>query len=585
MSTASQVQEIKDKLDIVEVVQQRIQLQRSGKNFRALCPFHSEKSPSFFVSGELQSFKCFGCGKSGDVLTFVQEFDRLTFPEALELLAKEAGVELTQEFTDPQELQRRRVLAALELAGQFYTYLLQEHAVGEPGRKYLQDRQVSAKIQKQFALGFAPDAWDQLTNYLIKKKKFTGKELEAAGLSLQGKRGWYDRFRGRLIFPLHDHRGRVVGFSGRLLATDAKEAKYINTPETMVYHKRSLLFGYHQNLDAIREKQAVIVIEGEFDTLSSVQAHVRHVVAVKGSSLTIEQVRILARTVQTIYLALDADAAGVEATKRAIEVVQGFPVSLRIIPLTGGKDPDELARQDPKAWREQIEQHESAFEYVLEHTFQKYDIASADGQRRATDELLQLVMKIDHPVERSFYLKTLSEQLKLGLNVLEEQLERLRRQTHLPRATAAAQAQEEQAAPLSHDEVSSQEAYIWQLALRTEKLEFLKQLAPELFASTLYTRLAEQLAAYLKKHSSFSLKQFSAQLPAELQAALTQLYLEELPIEENKIESEFSVAVRKLQEQRAKKRRTTLSQQIAALERAGKEDTPEYQALLKKFSS
>lgn len=581
MSSPSQVQEIKDKLDIVDVVGQRIQLQRGGKNMRAVCPFHSEKSPSFFVSPELQSFKCFGCGKSGDVITFVQEFDRLTFPEALELLAKEAGVELVQDFQDPQEKERRRVLEALNLAQQFYTYLLQEHAAGEPGRRYIQDRKLSSKLQKQFSLGFAPDKWDQLSTYLIKKKKFTPAELEAAGLSLKGKRGMYDRFRGRLIFPLHDHRGRVVGFSGRLLATDVKEAKYINTPETMVYHKRSLLYGYHQNLEAIREKKAVIIVEGEFDMLSSVQAHVKHVVAVKGSALTVEQVRILSRTVQTIYLALDADSAGVEATKRAIEVVQGFPVALRIIPLAGGKDPDEMARQDPKAWREQIEQHESAFEYVLAHTLKKYDVKTAEGQRRATDELLQLLLKIDHPVERSFYLKALSESLNLGTSVLEEQLERLRRKSHLPRP--AASELEEQ--PLPKDEVHSQEAYVWQLALQKEEKDVLQQLDPRLFRSTLYRRLSEALQEYMNKREKFSLKEFSQQLPAELQTAITQLYLEELPIEDSKLEAEFATALQSLQALRKKERREELSQRMAQLEREGKEDSEEYLAALQEFGA
>jgi DNA primase len=582
MGSPSQVQEIKDKLDIVDVIGQRIPLQRGGKNLKAPCPFHSEKSPSFFVSPELQSFKCFGCGKSGDVITFVQEFDRLTFPEALELLAKEAGVELTQDFQDPQEKERRRILEALDYAQQFYTYLLQEHAAGKPGRDYIAERKVSAKLQKQFALGFAPDTWDQLSTYLLKKKKFSPAELEAAGLSLKGKRGMYDRFRGRLIFPLHDHRGRVVGFSGRLLAKDVKEAKYINTPETMVYHKRSLLFGYHQNLEAIREKKAVIIMEGEFDVLSSVAAHVKHVVAVKGSALTVEQVRILARTVQTIYLALDADSAGIEATKRAIEVVQGFPVALRIIPLTGGKDPDEMARQDPGGWREQIDQHESAFEYVLTHTLKKYDVKTADGQRRATDELLQLLLKIDHPVERSFYLRTLSESLNLGENVLEEQLDRLRRQSHLPRPTVS---EPEEKPVLSHDEVHSQEAYMWQLALQKETKPFLIQLTPNLFVGTLYQRLAQELETYFQKHEAFSLKEFSQQLPAELQSAITQLYLEDLPIESEKLDEEFSNALQSLKTLRKKQRREKLSKLMAQLEREGKEDSEEYLAALKEFGA
>lgn len=575
--TVSQVQEIKEKLDILDIVGERISLQRSGKNFRGLCPFHSEKTPSFFVSPELQSFICFGCAKKGDVFTFVQEYDRLTFPEALELLAQKAGVELEKrDWNDPQEQQRRAIFSILELAQKYYAYLLTQHQSGEPARKYLKERGLSNALAKAYGLGFAPGGWDHLTSYLHQKKKIPLREIEEAGLIIKGQGGkYYDRFRGRVIFPLHDHRGRVVGFSGRLLDSSAKEAKYINTPETPVYHKRYLLYGYHQNLDAIREKEAVIIMEGEFDVLSSVQAHVKHVVAIKGSALTTEQIRILSRTAKTIYLALDADSAGIAATSRAIELVQPFPASLRIIPLVGGKDPDDLARQDPKAWRETVERHVSAFEYVLEATCRQQDITTAQGQKAVTNTLLKLLLTIEHAVERSFYLKQLAEKLRVPEAALEEDWERLRRRAETDRLVPARKSEAPSEPAQEADRIG---AYLWQLLLRVENPPAAaKTLSPAWFGETTYQRLAQAYREWWEKNESFDLEKFARTLPEELRPAASELYLAELMIEENEWERELLMALSQVQERANREHRQRIADDLARLEKKD-QLTPEEQA-------
>lgn len=550
----SQVQEIKEKLDLVEFVGERLSLQRSGKNFRGLCPFHSEKSPSFFVSPDLQSFICFGCGKKGDIFTFVQEFDRLTFREALEMLAEKSGVELVQEVADPQEQQRKTLLEILHLSQQYFAYLLNEHSAGEPGRQYLRERGTTSSSLRNFGLGYAPDGWDNLYTYLTQKKKFHPDDVLASGLVIQSQNGKiYDRFRDRLMFPLHDHRGRVVGFSGRILKKDVKEAKYVNTPETAVYHKRYLLYGYHQNLDAIREKEAVIIMEGEFDVISSTQAHVKNVVAVKGSALTVEQIRLLSRTAKTLYLALDADSAGIAATVRAIELVQPFPVSLRVIPITGGKDPDELSRSNPGAWRELTDQHVSAFEYVMETTAAAQDLKTPEGQKELTNVMLRLLLTIDHAVERTFYLKQLAEKLDVAVSVLEEQLETMKKKRQVKRELPAhaLEAAKEHPGTNGDDKLGQ---YILQLLLRLEEpsAEIRHSLTPELFAEPGHQRLMEAYVTWWQEHDAFLLKSFAAHLPAELQGLATNLYLAELPLEENQLTSELAVAVTQLR-QRSRK--------------------------------
>lgn len=582
----SQVQEIKEKLDIVEFIGERITLGRSGKNFRGLCPFHSEKSPSFFVSPELQSFICFGCGKKGDVFTFAQEFERLSFREALEMLAQKANVELEQEVADPQEKQRKVLLEILNLAQQYFAFLLQEHKSGEPGREYLRQRGATNGTIRTYGLGFAPEGWDNLFTYLTDKKKFHREDVLASGLAIQSSNGkMYDRFRGRLMFPLHDHRGRVVGFSGRILAKDVKEAKYINTPETSVYHKRYLLYGYHQNLDVIREKEAVIIMEGEFDVLSSAQAHVKNIVAVKGSALTVEQIRILSRTVKTIYLALDADSAGIAATVRAIELVQPFPVALRVIPLTGGKDPDELARTNPGHWRELTDHHVSAFEYVLETTIAQHDLGSVEGQKEVTNILLRLLLTIEHAVERAFYLKQLAERLGVSLPVLEEQFEALKKSREIKKdlPSKALEAAKEFPPTEGEDKLGQ---YVLQILLRLEQpnASLRDLLSPADFREPGHQRLFSMYQEWWKEHDAFLLKSFAARLPPELQGLATNLYLEDLPLQENQLETELKLAVTRLKHFSIEKQRQKIADDLDLL--AQKETrTPDEENEIKRLEA
>lgn len=422
----SQIQQVKEATNIVEVIGSRVSLQRSGANFKGLCPFHSEKGPSFFVSETMQRYKCFGCGKSGDVFTFLEEYEGMTFREALESLAEVAGITLTAAAPSTQEDdERKEILEVLDLARAYYHYLLTEHEVGAAAREYLQKRGVQKDSIKQFQLGVSLGSWDGLVKYLHLKKKYPTELIIKAGLASKSEKGRvYDRFRSRVMFPLKNHRGQVVGFSGRIFgeaANDKETPKYINTPETQLYHKSQLLFGLYENLNGIRKERKVVVVEGEFDVISSVEAHMPTVVAIKGSALTADHVKILSRSVDQIILSLDADEAGIAATRKAIEVVAAdqssreVPLTLAVLRIPNGKDPDEFSKADPKGWRELVKHPITAYEFLISAACQKYDPKSPEGKLQIMTDLAPVLGRITHAVQFEYYTKLLAQ--KLGVTV------------------------------------------------------------------------------------------------------------------------------------------------------------------------
>lgn len=427
----SDIERVKESSDIIELIGSRLSLTRSGTNFRALCPFHSEKSPSFFVSETMQRYKCFGCGETGDVFTFLEKYEGMTFAESLQYLAGRANITLTSFVPDREEESRRQLLEILELTKEYYHYLLEKHAQGKPAREYLVQRGVTAQSRTIFSLGYSLPLWDGLTTFLTKKKHYDPTIVEQTGLILRRRGGgFYDRFRHRLVFPLRNHRGQVVGFSGRMMAPlpgqeEHEEPKYINTPETSLYHKGHMIYGYSELLQPIRQSKEIILVEGEFDVISSSQAHVDNVGGLKGSALTAEHAKLLGRTVDTIILSLDADSAGIEATKRAITVIKNTPVSretpleLRVLPIAGGKDPDEVARTDPGAWRTMVKTSIPAYEFLIRTACEQHDPTTSAGKQRIMYELSPLLADMSHAVEREHYIQLLSQWLHVSAENIE----------------------------------------------------------------------------------------------------------------------------------------------------------------------
>lgn len=418
---SDQVAEIKQKIDITSLIGERIKLSRSGSNFKALCPFHGERTPSFMVSPELQFYKCFGCGKSGDAYSFLQEYDGMDFPEALEHLAKQAGVQLVKARQDKASVRKKRLYEILHIASEYYHYLLTEHEVGKSGLRYLTERGIQKRSIEAYKLGFAPDSWDSLYRYFAKKKNYSIGDLESVGLVLR-KRGVYDRFRRRIMFPLREVRGNIVGFSGRVLpGEEMTGGKYINSPETEIYHKSKHVYGLFENRSFIKKKDQVVVVEGEFDVISSWQVGVKQVVAVKGTAFTQDQVALLRRYSRNVVLALDADGAGDLATKRSIKVLDSATMNVRVGVLSGGKDPDAVAQGNKDKWKKIIAKSFSVYDFFLRSAKRRYDLTTGLGKKQASEEVIPILSGISNVVEQAHYIKKFAKILDVsGESVVEE---------------------------------------------------------------------------------------------------------------------------------------------------------------------
>ncbi len=521
----SDIEEIKSRLNIVDIIGQRVTLKKAGRNFKGLCPFHNEKTPSFIVSPERGTFHCFGCGKGGDVLAFVMEYEHIDFVEALESLAAKAGVTLTRRAeTTPEGKLKQRILEVNHLASEFYHYLLTKHALGEKARAYLNKRGVSEKSQKIFMLGYSPNSWDGLLRFL-KKKGYEESLLEKAGLvirSSKNRNSFYDRFRGRVMFTLKDHRGNVVGFSGRLLDVDAKEAKYINTSETPVYSKSNVLYGLDVTKDAIQKTSEAIIMEGELDVISSFQAGIGNVVAIKGSALTEGHVNLLRRFTERIIFALDSDMAGDAAARRGIEIAEIGGLDMKVAVLSGGKDPDEIAKENPGLLKKMMKDALPIYDYFLSSSLGRFDKTTAFGKKKISEELFPILSKIDNAIVQGHYIKKLAQ----AIDVPEETIHEGLRKQNFPRHRQP---------PIAKEPLSSQtreqklEVYILALLLQGKTMELFEDIKETIslgdFTHPPVVHILTRLAAFLQGVKVFLVKDFADSLPPELMPTLDEAFL------------------------------------------------------------
>lgn len=428
---------IKSKIDIVELIGEYVTLKKSGRNFTACCPFHAEKSPSFYVSPERQIWHCFGaCNEGGDVISFIMKQERLEFPEALKELADRTGIQLTDSFShDKNWQQKERLYEMNHLASEYYHYILTKHQTGAPGREYLASRNIHPKLAETFMLGYAPSGWHNLLSFL-KKKGYQEEEIETAGLIVHSSGRYYDRFRGRFMFTLHDHRGQTVGLSGRVLGT-VKQAKYINSPETPIYHKSNVLYGLFQTKDAIKQAGYAIFCEGEFDVLSAFQAGISNIVAIKGTALTQEQLRLIKRFVTDIRLGLDMDIAGDQAARRSIELADSMDLTVRVIEIPGGKDIDEAVRTNTPDLKKAIEHAESVYDFVLSSARKRHTGASAETKKKISSEVIPLYARITNPIVRDHYVKLLASILDVSESAVAEQVSVTQKKSHLHQPVTA----------------------------------------------------------------------------------------------------------------------------------------------------
>jgi DNA primase len=419
----NEVEEIKQRLDIVEVIGAYVPLKQTGANFKGLSPFKTEKTASFIVSPEKNIWHDFSTGKGGDVFTFVMLQEGLDFRDALEMLAAKAGVKLKPRSKAAADAgsNKQRLYDANEAAMKYFHLTLSKNPTALDYFKT--ERNLKPETIRKFKLGYSPDSWDGLSKYLL-GKGFANTDLKHAGLVGQkaGRDNVYDLFRGRLMFPILDAQKRVVGFSARILKPDNTSAKYINTPETVIYQKARVIYGLAQARSSIQKKDSVIVVEGNMDVVSLSNHGFDNVVAVSGTALSEYQLRALSRLTKNILLCLDQDDAGINATTRAIRLADNLDARLQVVSYSGAKDPDELIKKDKKAWQNALKNAEYAPDYLLRFGAEKFGIRSAPGKKQFARFVLPIVAAMTDPVEQSHYVTKISQLLEVSEEAINKRL-------------------------------------------------------------------------------------------------------------------------------------------------------------------
>jgi DNA primase len=410
--------EIKQKLTVEEVVGDYLELRRAGRNFKAISPFTSERTPSFMVSPEKQIWHDFSSNKGGDIFTFVMEVEGVEFREALEILARKANVDLGQFKKNDNGIGRlkKRILEANKLAVQFYHICLSR----KPGAlDYIKNnRGYNVETIKTWQLGYSPEDSKSLYSFLT-KRGFSEIELSKAGLITKRRNGWGDMFRGRIMIPLADGQGNYVGFTARLLKDDPSAPKYFNTPQTLVYDKGRQVFGLHHAKESIRTNDFTVLVEGNLDVIASHQAGIKNVVAAAGTAMTADHLRSLSRLSLNVRMAFDSDRAGINATERAVAIAETVGIDMKVVEMPEGvKDPDELIQKDPELWKNAIRHYIDAVEWIIRKYQKEYDINTPDGKRKLSTVALKVINNLQDPVEKEHHVKKLAQVLDTSVESL-----------------------------------------------------------------------------------------------------------------------------------------------------------------------
>ena len=569
---------VKSRTDIVEIISGYVELKKAGKDYKGNSPFRTERTPSFFVSPDKQIWHDFGDNEGGDVISFVMKLEGMTFPEALEMLAARAGVTLSRKGRPEDASQKRRLFELMELAMKYYHLQLSKHP---EALAYIRDKRgLTTESIKRYKLGYAPDGWNHLYDYAV-SKKFTFEELRLAGLAARrdGKSGGYDLFRDRIMFPVFDQQGRVIGFSGRLLTDQQKAAKYINSPETPIYHKSTAIFGLHQAKAAMRLSKEIVIVEGHLDVISLAQTGLEQVVAVSGTALTAEQLVILSRQAEVIKLCFDNDSAGLKATQKAIMMGLNLPSRLEVVSYTEAKDPDEMARQHSKAWQQALAHSTYALDYLLTYFTSQADLSSAPAKKRLVGQIIPFLKLLTDKVEQEHYLTKLSGIVGVDVALLRDTLSRT--------ASNTSQTNTKVEQPIEKKKI---------VLGRQEQIE---NMLLELLLAHPDTRIVlddidvadmseanQQLFKALKKHPTYTVKQLTKILP-DLGESVNILALrgehEYSALNEHELGLEAFTQVHTVQKHIYSVKKRALTRRIAAAEQAG--DFDQASALLQEYQA
>jgi DNA primase len=427
------IEEIRNKADIVKIISEYVKIRKRGKNYLGLCPFHSEKDPSFTVSPEKQLFHCFGCNEGGNVFAFIMKIENIGFAEAAQELGAKLGIAVPKvSGSGPSKSEKDKYYQVTLLAAKYFKSCLEDKA-GETARSYLKQRGIADRTRDLFGLGFAPPGWDNLFKHLI-SRGVAPNAIEESGLILarearlpdgQGKSGYYDRFRNRLIFPVIDHRGRVVAFGGRALGDE--EPKYLNSPDTVIYRKGETLFGLNLSKDAIKKSKAAVMVEGNFDLITPFQAGITNLVATMGTALTVHQCKLLARYCDSIVLAFDADSAGGVAAERSIDLLRNQGLRVKVADLSVGKDPDEMVRkQGGEAFKNCLNSALPYLEFKIRRALARHNLKEIEARSRALREIAGILSQEQDAFVQKEYAKLAAPLLKTDADTVLSEIKRSR---------------------------------------------------------------------------------------------------------------------------------------------------------------
>lgn len=584
---ADQIEEVKQKTDIVSLIGSYIEIKKAGRNYKALCPFHSEKTPSFMISPELQIYKCFGCSVSGDCFAFLKEYEGMEFGEALKFLADRAGVKLQRlERSDTSE--KEKLIEINNLTSRFYQYLLFNSSVGKVALDYLlKERGLKPTTIKEFGLGFSPDSPIGLKKFLIDKKKFDPRDIERAGIGYPKGGYFIDRLRGRVIFPLLDHRGNTVGFAGRVLPgpKEKETAKYVNTPETPVYHKGGLLYALNLTKKDIKRKNVVIVVEGELDAISSWQAGIQNVVAIKGSAITEDQVRLISRFCKKAILCLDSDIAGDAAARRGVITAQDQGLEVKVARLKDFKDPDDAARKNPAGYKKSLIDAVGIWDFLIDSVFERFDSKSGEGKAKISREVVPVLSLISDKIVQDHYVNLVSKRLEVSSEAVLEQISKQAGKKEAGGIEEKPDFERKERRELLEERILS-------LGFRYDPEILVKKSVSDLVKTPLSKRILDEYLSNSSKSAKFNVSEFGMTLPKELFDGFAWMVLSEESEINNldEVPIEMGAVLHELRTLSLKEKLIKLSGQIRELEERGEKEKlaelkEEFKSLTEKLHS
>ena len=558
------ISEIRDRASILEVVSDYVSLKKTGRNYKGLCPFHSEKTPSFMVNEEKQIFHCFGCGEGGDVFAFLMKTGHFSFPEAAEELAKRYGIKLLRRESSPiqkKEMAKREVLFRInQLASEYFHDLLTQKREGEVGRKYLTQRSVSEQIIKEHRLGYSPERWDGLVQHLIEKKVPLELAWELGLILPKKKEGWYDAFRKRVIFPIFDLHQRVVGFGGRLIGEG--EPKYINSSESSLYHKGEVLYGLQAARRYASERDGVIIVEGYFDLLTLHQYGLKHSVAMLGTALTAQHIRTLRRYTKNVITVFDPDPAGIQATLRTLPLLLEEEVTGKTVLLPKGEDPDTfLKKGNLEGFEKRLAEAIPLIDFFFEWLMKTHDPKSIDGKVNIAKEGMAMIRKIPEKIRKDFYVRALAERLDLKESVLYEMIRSTPAERTRP-AEGLKKRPPEESLPKSEEIV---------VRLMVHHPELIPTISGEgildEFESPLLKRLGQGLEGIFQKRGKLNLTEALGEVDEGLKERLCEYAFQESGVEGDQRERILKDCIEKIRRRKSKKDESDLLRRIKEAER------------------